>query len=87
MIPPLPPGLLDSNPHFAALHKTLTTKILSSDASTKTTNQLYQPTEEQVSKLLTKTAKQRILSQALRNLALSDDDENTTPGLPAELRE
>jgi len=87
MIPPLSPGLLESNPKFAALHKTLTTKIISSDASTKATNQLYEPIEEQVSKLLTKTAKQRILSQALQNLALSDDNENTTPKFPPELRE
>jgi diphthamide biosynthesis protein 3 len=93
MIPPLPPTLLQSNPQFALLHKTLTTTLLAPDASTKATNTTYLPLEDQVTQHLTQDARQRILLQGLQDVAISDDDhdDEDTPmpalTLPAELRE
>jgi hypothetical protein len=36
MFPPIEDAILQNNPKFAALHKTLTTRILNPDGSSKT---------------------------------------------------
>lgn len=83
MIPPISPDVLSSNPQFASLHKALTTKYLDQDASTKSTNTSHRPVEEQTQKYLTQTSKENILSQALHDIALSNDEK----ALPGKLRE
>lgn len=83
MIPPMSPDVLSSNPQFAILHKTLTTKFLDHDASTRLINARNQYVEEQVNKHLAQTVRQRVLSLSLQNLVFSDD----ANALPAELRE
>jgi hypothetical protein len=97
MLPPLPPTLLASNPQFAALHKTLTTKLLHPDASTKATNAAHLPLEEKVTKDLVQITRRRILLQALQDVAVLDEDSDEDGDevedskdvlkLPIELRE
>lgn len=91
MIPPLHPSLLASNPQFAALHKTLTTRLLDPDASTKATNTAHLSLEEEFTKILTQTTRQRTLLETLRDIAISDrdhkHDHEDTLNLPSELRE
>jgi hypothetical protein len=83
MIPPISPDVHSSNPQFAALHKTVTTKYLDQDASTKSINTSHRPIEEQSQKQLTEKTKENILTQALRDVALSKAQDD----LPDELRE
>jgi hypothetical protein len=83
MIPPISPDVLLSNQQFASLHKTLTTKYLDQDASTKSVNTSHQPVNEQSLKQLTEKTKENILTQALRDVALWKGQDD----LPDELRE
>ena len=83
MIPPLSLDVLSSNPQFASLHKSLATKYLDHDASTKSTNISQKPAEEQANKHLTEATKDNILTDSLYELVFSDGEN----ALPKEIRE
>ncbi|KAL1958149.1 hypothetical protein VTO42DRAFT_5004 [Malbranchea cinnamomea] len=86
MIPPCDPAILDANPHFKALHRQLTTTILNPDATTRALSEDANRKEAQreLRELQIREAKRNILRRVLEQVAYS---ENSTNGLPDELRE
>ncbi|ETN37974.1 uncharacterized protein HMPREF1541_07597 [Cyphellophora europaea CBS 101466] len=74
MIPPATQSLLSANPQFANLHKTLTTKVLDLDASTRTTNSTHAPVAAQLNQHRVRVARDRILLGTLACLAADETD-------------
>ncbi|KPI40910.1 uncharacterized protein AB675_10681 [Cyphellophora attinorum] len=69
MIPPPQPSLLENNPHFATLHKTLITKYLEHDASSRARNEDYEGTADHLRALRERLARERLLLGALSSVA------------------
>ncbi|KFY31086.1 hypothetical protein V494_08007, partial [Pseudogymnoascus sp. VKM F-4513 (FW-928)] len=74
MIPPIDSAVLEANPKFAALHKTLKTKVLTPDGGTR--NHPAQKEREAVSAelkdLRLKATRAKILQTALEQLPLTE---------------